>query len=65
MFNPLNIEREDVVEAQVEFPGGTPKAVRVVDHEGREVASQFEDGKVLFVGKGTIGRLFGLRSSTH
>ncbi len=29
----------------------TPKAVRVVDHEGREVPSQFEDGKVLFVAK--------------
>ncbi len=51
VFNPLNIEREDVVEAKVEFPGGTPKAIRVVDHEGKEVPSQFEDGKVLFVAK--------------
>ncbi len=51
VFNPLNIEREDVVEAHVEFPNGTPKAVRVVDHEGREVPSQFEDGKILFVAK--------------
>ncbi len=51
VFNPLNIEREDLVEAHVDFPGGTPKAVRVVDHDGREVASQFEDGNVLFVAK--------------
>ena len=51
VFNPLNIAREDVVEARVEFPNGMPKAVRVVDHEGREVASQFQDGKVLFVAK--------------
>jgi alpha-mannosidase len=51
VFNPLNIEREDVVEARVVFPNGTPKAVWVVDHEGREVASQVEDGKVLFVAK--------------
>lgn len=51
VFNPLNIEREDVVEARVEFPNGTPKEVRVVDHEGKEVAAQFEDGKVLFVAR--------------
>jgi alpha-mannosidase len=49
VFNPLNIEREDVVEAHVVFPDGVPKSVRVVDGEGREVPSQFEDGKVLFV----------------
>ena len=29
IFNPLNIAREDVVEASVEFPQGLPKAVRV------------------------------------
>ncbi len=51
VFNPLNIEREDLVEAHVVFANGTPKAVRVLDNAGREVASQFEDGKVLFVAK--------------
>jgi alpha-mannosidase len=51
IFNPLNIEREDVVEASVVFPRGTPKAVRVNDPQGREVPSQIEDGKVLFVAK--------------
>jgi alpha-mannosidase len=51
VFNPLNIEREDLVQARVDFLGGAPAAVRVVDHEGKEVPSQFEDGKVLFVAK--------------
>ena len=51
VFNPLNIAREDVVEATVLFPHGTPKSVRVTDPQGREVPSQVEDGKVLFVAK--------------
>jgi alpha-mannosidase len=51
IFNPLNIEREDVVAANVVFPHGKPKAVRVSDPQGREVPSQLEDGKVLFVAK--------------
>ncbi len=51
VFNPLNIEREDVVEANVNFPRGTPKAVRVLDPQGKEVLSQIEDGKVLFLAK--------------
>jgi len=51
VFNPLNIEREDVVSASVLFPHGVPKAVRVNDPQGREVPSQLEEGKVLFVAK--------------
>jgi alpha-mannosidase len=51
IFNPLNIEREDVIAAKVVFPNGAPKAVRVSDSQGREVPSQLEDGKVLFVAK--------------
>jgi alpha-mannosidase len=51
IFNPLNIAREDVVTATVAFPHGTPKAVRVIDAEGREVPSQLEEGRVLFVAK--------------
>ncbi len=54
IFNPLNIAREDVVAANVVFPHGTPKAVRVNDPQGREVPSQLEDGKVLFVAKGAF-----------
>ena len=46
---PLNIPREDLVEATVAFPGGIPKAVRVNDSEGKEVPSQVENGKVLFL----------------
>ncbi len=51
VFNPLNIAREDLVEANVDFPQGTPKAVRVTDPEGREVPAQIADGKVLFLAK--------------
>ena len=40
-----------MVEANLIFPHGTPKAVRVNDPEGREVPSQLEEGKVLFVAK--------------
>src|SRR6202030_1987950 len=49
IFNALNISREDIVEATVAFPGGTPKAVRVNDSEGKEVPSQVEGDKVLFL----------------
>ena len=49
VYNSLNIPRQDVVEAEVHFPGGTPKAVRVFDPEGKEVPAQLENGKVLFV----------------
>ncbi len=51
VFNPLNIAREDLVEANVNFPQGTPKAVRVTDPEGKEVPAQIADGKVLFLAK--------------
>jgi alpha-mannosidase len=49
VYNPLDIAREDVVEATVAFPGGMPKAVRVVDPDGKEAPAQVEDGKVLFL----------------
>jgi alpha-mannosidase len=51
VFNPLNIAREDVVEAEVDFPLGAPKAVLVTGPDGREVPSQLEGGKVLFTAK--------------
>jgi len=49
VFNPLNITREDVVEANVDFPGGVPTAVHVTDPDGKQVPAQISDGKVLFV----------------
>jgi alpha-mannosidase len=51
VYNALNIEREDVVEATVAFPSGAPTAVRVISPDGRETPAQMEDGKVLFVAK--------------
>jgi alpha-mannosidase len=51
VFNPLNVEREDVVEASVALPGGMPKGVRVEGPDGKPVLSQMEDGKVLFLAK--------------
>jgi len=51
VYNPLNITREDVVEATIAFAGGTPKSVRVVGPDGREVPAQLSNGKVVFVAK--------------
>jgi alpha-mannosidase len=51
VFNPLNIAREDAVEASVAFHGGMPKAVRVTGAEGREVPAQISNGKVIFLAK--------------
>jgi alpha-mannosidase len=55
VYNPLNIEREDVVEATVSFAQGAPKALRVFGPDGREVPSQIEGnpkaGRVLFLAK--------------
>jgi alpha-mannosidase len=46
VYNPLNIAREDLVEASF-----TGKAVRVTGPDGKEVPAQLEDGKVLFAAK--------------
>ena len=51
VFNPLNVAREDVVEASVNFPAGVPKAVHVIGPDSREVPAQISDGKVIFVAK--------------
>jgi alpha-mannosidase len=51
VYNPLNIDREDVVEAKVTFATGIPKAVRVKGPDGRELPAQIEDGKILFLAK--------------
>jgi alpha-mannosidase len=51
VFNSLNIAREDVVEAASQFPGEIPGGVRVIGPDGKEVLSQVEDDKVLFLAK--------------
>jgi alpha-mannosidase len=51
VFNTLNIDREDVVEAAVTFPEGMPKAVHVSDPHGNVVPAQVSNGKVLFSAK--------------
>jgi alpha-mannosidase len=51
VFNPLNIEREDLVEASVSFPGGMPKEVHVVGPGNNEVAAQTSNGKVIFAAR--------------
>jgi alpha-mannosidase len=40
VYNPLAIEREDVVEAEVVFDRAVPRALRVYGPSGREVPSQ-------------------------
>lgn len=49
VFNPLNIAREDVVEAKISFPGEQPKAVRVFGPDGKEVPAQISQDKVIFL----------------
>jgi len=49
VFNPLNIAREDVVEANVDFSDGAPKAVRVSGPDGKDVPAQIWGGRVIFV----------------
>src|SRR5213080_1833412 len=51
VYNPLNVEREDIVEASVNFNSGAPRAIRVVAPDGKEVPAQLTNGKVLFVAK--------------
>ena len=49
VFNPLNIAREDLVDASLHFPGGMPKAVHVMSPDGKQYPAQIKDGKVTFV----------------
>ncbi len=52
VYNPLNIEREDVVEAKTTFLNdAAPKAVRVTGPDGAKVPAQISNGKVLFLAK--------------
>jgi alpha-mannosidase len=47
VYNPLNIAREDVVEADLD----TAKGARVFGPDGQEIPSQVEGGKLLFLAK--------------
>jgi alpha-mannosidase len=49
VYNPLNVQREDVVEANVSFAGGMPQAARVFGPNGAEVPAQLNGDKVRFV----------------
>lgn len=53
VYNPLNIERDDLVEAAITFPKGAPKFVRVFGPQGEEVPVQWQTSgattKVLFL----------------
>lgn len=40
VYNPLSVEREDVVEAEVHFAGGVPKAVQAIGADGRSAPAQ-------------------------
>ena len=40
VYNPLNVDREDVVEAGIKFHNGPPSAVRVIGPDGKEVPAQ-------------------------
>jgi alpha-mannosidase len=51
VYNPLNVQREDLVEANIIFPTGSPGAVRVVGPDGREAPAQLSNGKVLFLAR--------------
>jgi alpha-mannosidase len=51
VFNQLNIPREDVVEASVDFDGKPPTAVTITGPDGKTIPAQVSNGKVLFTAK--------------
>jgi alpha-mannosidase len=51
IFNPLGIDREDLVEASINFPEGMPNALHVTGPDGRDTPAQISQGKVLFLAK--------------
>jgi alpha-mannosidase len=51
VYNPLNIEREDIVEAAVSFARGEPASVRAFGPDGKEVPAQMSSGKVVFLAR--------------
>ncbi len=51
VYNPLSIRRQDIVEATISFPNGTPSAVRVVGPDGKDVPAQISGQRVLFLAR--------------
>ena len=56
VYNPLSIDREDIVDATVRFPETAPAGVRVFDPDGNAVPSQVLESKgtdirILFVAR--------------
>jgi len=51
VYNPLDIAREDVVQAGVKFADSKTDAVSVTGPDGREVPAQISAGKVTFLAK--------------
>jgi alpha-mannosidase len=52
VYNPLAIARQDVVQAELEYPAGCPKHIEVVDADGNAVPSQIisrTDNQVKFL----------------
>ena len=52
VFNPLNVNREDIVEAAVVFADRAPetiRGVRVFNPQGKEVPAQWQQGKAIFL----------------
>lgn len=67
VYNPLNIARQDLVEAAVAFPGGAPRDVRVYGPDGHETPAQWENGKVVFLARvPSVGyAVFDVRPAAH
>ncbi|MEI6455661.1 MAG: glycoside hydrolase family 38 C-terminal domain-containing protein [bacterium] len=53
VYNPLAIARKDVVEAEINFPEGTPESVKVIDPENKEIPVQ-----ILSTSKNSVRILF-------
>jgi len=48
VFNQLNVPRQDLVEAAVDFDGKNPSTVKVTGPDGTSVPAQISNGKVIF-----------------
>jgi alpha-mannosidase len=51
IFNPLNVAREDLVEATMNLPEGMPKAAHVTGPDGKEIPAQISNGKIIFTAR--------------
>jgi alpha-mannosidase len=51
VFNPLNVARQDVVDATLDFPPRLVDAVRVIGPDQKEVPAQLSNDKVIFLAR--------------